>query len=107
MVAVGPHAGIIDIPPLNWTHNRDYFVFSQFSSKSLFGTAQANLDYRLVFVVSCLLSMWLITIDPLINRDAIIYLRTADAYLQDGILASQSLYDRPWLCIHFWGIKNF
>ena len=82
-------------------------MFSQFSSKSLFSTAQANLDYRLVFVVSCLLSMWLITIDPLINRDAIIYLRTADAYLQDGILASQSLFDRPFLSILFALIHKF
>ena len=40
--------------------------------------------------------MWL---DPLINRDAIIYLRSADAYLQDGLRAAQQLHGRPILAL--------
>lgn len=61
----------------------------------------ALLDYRIIIALSCLLSLWLILIDPIINRDAIIYLRTADAYLQGGIVAGQSLFDRPILPISF------
>lgn len=37
--------------------------------------------------------------DPVINRDAIIYLRAADAYLTDGLAASQKIYSRPILPI--------
>ena len=61
----------------------------------------ALLDYRIIFALSCLLSVWLILIDPIINRDGILYLRTADAYLQGGIGAGQSLFDRPILPISF------
>lgn len=68
---------------------------------SLPATPIAPIDYRLVAALSLLLSAWLIAIDPLINRDAIIYLRTADAYLQDGFIASQSLYGRPLISICF------
>jgi hypothetical protein len=50
-------------------------------------------------VISLLLSLWLILLDPIINRDAIIYLRTADAYLRDGLLASFAIFDRPFLSI--------
>ena len=56
-----------------------------------------NLDLRIVFGLSLLLSLWLIYIDPLINRDGIIYLRAAEAYLQDGLLASQAIFGRPLL----------
>ncbi len=58
-----------------------------------------HLNYRWVFAASLLLSAWLIALDPLINRDAIIYLRSADAYLRDGFAASQQLYGRPILPI--------
>ena len=58
-----------------------------------------HLDYRLLFLASLLLSGLLIALDPLINRDAIIYLRSADAYLRDGFLASQQEYGRPLLPI--------
>ncbi len=58
-------------------------------------------DYRLVAGLSLLVSAWLIAIDPLINQDAIIYLRTAEAYLQEGFAASQSLFGRPLLSICF------
>lgn len=58
-----------------------------------------HLNYRWVFAASLLLSAWLIALDPLINRDAIIYLRSADAYLRDGFAASQQLYGRPVLPI--------
>ena len=60
-----------------------------------------NLDYRLVAAASLLLSLWLIAIDPLVNRDAIIYLRSADAYLQHGFVASQELFGRPLISICF------
>lgn len=40
--------------------------------------------------------MWL---DPLINRDAIIYLRSADAYLQGGLAAAQQVHGRPILSV--------
>jgi len=63
--------------------------------------ATALQDYRIIIGLSCLLSVWLILIDPIINRDAIIYLRTADAYLHGGIVAGQSLFDRPLLPISF------
>lgn len=62
-------------------------------------TTQRPVDLRLVAAVSLLLSLWLILIKPVINRDAILYLRVADAYLQDGILASFALFDRPFLSI--------
>jgi len=54
-------------------------------------------DLRIVAAASLLLSLWLILIEPVINRDAIIYLRTAEAYLQDGLLASFAIFDRPFL----------
>jgi len=59
----------------------------------------AHLDYRWVFLASLLLSAWLISWDPLINRDAMIYLRSADAYLQHGFAASQQVHGRPLLSI--------
>ena len=40
--------------------------------------------------------MWL---DPLVNRDAIIYLRSADAYLQGGLAAAQQVHGRPLLSV--------
>ncbi len=65
-------------------------------------TTQSNalrppIDLRVVAGISLLLSLWLILADPIINRDAIIYLRTAEAYLQDGLLASFAIFDRPFL----------
>ncbi|TDG15843.1 hypothetical protein E2F43_06355 [Seongchinamella unica] len=62
-------------------------------------TALPQLDYRWVFAASLLLSGWLIWLDPLINRDAIIYLRSADAYLADGLAAAQQLHGRPILAV--------
>ena len=61
----------------------------------------APIDYRWIVLASLLLSGWLIAIDPLLNRDAIIYLRSADAYLRDGFVASQQLFDRPLISICF------
>ena len=61
--------------------------------------SQPNLQYRWIFFTSLLLSAWLIWLDPLINRDAIIYLRAADAFLKDGLVASQQLHARPILSI--------
>ena len=46
-----------------------------------------------------LVSGWLIIMDPIINRDAIIYLRAADAYLLSGLDASLQIYGRPTLSI--------
>ena len=60
---------------------------------------QRAVDLRVVAAISLLLSLWLVLIDPIINRDAILYLRTAEAYIQDGILASFALFDRPFLAI--------
>ena len=57
------------------------------------------LDLRVIAALSLLLSLWLILIEPVINRDAIIYLRTAEAYLHDGLLASFAIFDRPFLSI--------
>ena len=59
------------------------------------------IDYRWLAAASLLLSLYLIAIDPLINRDAIIYLRTAETYLQNGFCASQQLFGRPLLSILF------
>ncbi len=56
-------------------------------------------DLRVIAALSLLLSLWLILIEPVINRDAIIYLRTAEAYLHDGALASFAIFDRPFLSI--------
>ncbi|MCP5166159.1 MAG: hypothetical protein H6989_02135 [Pseudomonadales bacterium] len=61
--------------------------------------AAIAIDYRVIVALSLLLSLWLIAIDPVLDRDAILYLRTADAYLQDGFLASLRLFDRPLLSI--------
>ncbi len=61
--------------------------------------SQSPLDLRVVAAISLLLSLWLILIEPIINRDAIIYLRTAEAYLHDGLLASFLVFDRPFLSI--------
>ncbi|MFT6052423.1 MAG: hypothetical protein ACJAZ0_002758, partial [Halioglobus sp.] len=58
-------------------------------------TIHPAIDYRFIVAASLLLSLWLTLLDPLINRDAIIYLRTAEAYLQDGLIASFSVFDRP------------
>ncbi|AQA17252.1 hypothetical protein BST95_02455 [Halioglobus japonicus] len=70
-------------------------------------TSLSHLDYRWVFAASLLLSAWLIAIDPLINRDAIIYLRAADAYLQHGFAASQQEFGRPLLSICIALIHNW
>ena len=67
------------------------------STTTLSTTIHPAIDYRLVVVASLILSLWLTLIDPLINRDAILYLRTAEAYLQDGLLASFAVFDRPFL----------
>lgn len=58
-----------------------------------------SINYRWVFLASLLVSLWLIALDPLVNRDAIIYLRTADAYLDGGFVAAQQLFGRPFLPI--------
>ena len=58
-----------------------------------------HLDNRWVVAASLLLSLWLITIDPLINRDAILYLRAADAYLESGFFASQQVFARPLISV--------
>ncbi len=62
-------------------------------------TSLPHLHYRWVFLASLLLSAWLMWLDPLINRDAIIYLRSADAYLNDGLMAAQQLHGRPILAV--------
>lgn len=62
-------------------------------------TTLPHIDYRWVFAASLLVSAWLIAMDPLINRDAIIYLRAADAYLAQGFAASQQEFGRPFLSI--------
>ena len=59
------------------------------------------IDYRWLAAASLLLSLWLIALDPLLNRDAIIYLRTAETYLREGFVASQQLFGRPLLSILF------
>lgn len=61
--------------------------------------SQSPVDLRVVAAISLLLSLWLILLDPIINRDAIIYLRTAEAYLRDGLLAGFAIFDRPFLPI--------
>lgn len=53
--------------------------------------------YWWIALASLLLSLWLIWMDPVINRDAIIYLRAADAYLLEGLAASQEIHGRPLL----------
>ena len=58
-----------------------------------------SIDYRVVAALSLLLSLWLIAIDPVLDRDAILYLRGADAYLQHGLQASLQLFGRPLLSI--------
>mgnify|MGYP001826526353 CR=1 FL=1 len=62
-------------------------------------TPLPHIDYRWVFAASLLISAWLIAMDPLINRDAIIYLRAADAYLQSGLAASVDEFGRPILSV--------
>lgn len=62
-------------------------------------TTLPHVDYRWIFAASLLVSAWLIAMDPLINRDAIIYLRAADAYLTQGFAASQQEFGRPFLSI--------
>lgn len=62
-------------------------------------TLETLLSNRAIGIASLLLSLWLIAIDPVINTDAIIYLRTADAFLSEGFAGSFSLFDRPLLPI--------
>lgn len=56
---------------------------------------------RVVAVLSFLLSAWLIHIDPVVNRDGILYLRTADAFVDGGMAAGFALFDRPLLPFAF------
>ncbi|GAB3283161.1 hypothetical protein [Parahaliea aestuarii] len=58
-----------------------------------------DIDLRLVAIASLLLSLWLIYLDPLINRDGVLYLRAAQAYLSEGLAASRELFGRPVLSI--------
>lgn len=62
-------------------------------------TNEKPLNPGLIAVFSLLLSAWLIAIDPILTRDAIIYLRAAEAYLQDGFFAGQQVFGRPFLPI--------
>ncbi|MEP5566219.1 MAG: hypothetical protein ABJN62_00165 [Halioglobus sp.] len=62
-------------------------------------TSLPHLQYRWVIAISLLLSAWLMWLDPLVNRDAIIYLRSADAYLQGGLAAAQQVHGRPLLSV--------
>lgn len=55
------------------------------------------LSTRVIVLLSLLLSLWLVAIDPVINTDAILYLRTAEAYLAGGFSESFALFDRPIL----------
>ena len=94
------HAELPQTSPKNALgQNRVYHVYS--TSNATHPLPGSTLDLRLVAVASLLLSLWLIIIDPLINRDAIIYLRSADAYLQHGFIASQELFGRPLISICF------
>lgn len=61
--------------------------------------AAIAIDYRVIVALSLLLSLWLIATDPVLDRDAILYLRTADAYLQGGFWASLRQFDRPLLSV--------
>ena len=69
--------------------------------ENLSATTRSAIDYRLLVLVSLLLSLWLVVIDPIVNRDAITYLRAADAYLQNGFFASQQMYGRPLISVCF------
>ncbi len=68
--------------------------------------AAAAIDYRIVAALSLLLSLWLIWLDPLVDRDAIVYLRSADAYLREGFGASQQLFGRPALSLCIAGLHR-
>lgn len=70
-------------------------------------TLDTLLSNRAICIASLLLSLWLIAIDPVINTDAIIYLRTADAFLREGFVASFALFDRPLLPIAMAIIHKF
>ena len=70
-------------------------------------TLEILLHKRVIGILSLLLSLWLILIDPVINNDAIIYLRTADIFLREGLAESFLLFDRPLLPIAIALIHKF
>jgi hypothetical protein len=68
------------------------------------------IDYRLLTLVSLALSAWLIAIDPLINNDAIFYLRAAQAWLAGGLDGGTqynlALYNQPLLPVAIAGVHQ-
>ncbi|WP_116368408.1 hypothetical protein [Parahaliea mediterranea] len=69
------------------------------NTQSIANPQRIDIDLRLVAFASLLLSLWLIFLDPLINRDGVLYLRAAQAYLSEGLAASRALFGRPVLSI--------
>lgn len=48
-------------------------------------------------MLSLLVSMWLIAIDPVIDNDGVLYLVAAETFVKEGFLASVDIYHWPFL----------
>lgn len=66
--------------------------------------ARQHLFLWLPIVLSLLVSLWLIAIDPIINNDGVLYLVAAEAFISEGLRASLAIYPWPFLQILIGGI---
>lgn len=63
--------------------------------------SDGKISINLIALLSFSISLWIILFDPTINEDGVLYLITAEAYLESGIKSALSVYDWPFLPIIF------
>ena len=63
--------------------------------------SDGRLSIKLIALVNIALSLWIITFDPVLNKDAITYLLAAEAYIESGITASLEVYSWPFFHVLF------
>ncbi|MFT5692195.1 MAG: hypothetical protein ACI92E_001526 [Oceanicoccus sp.] len=61
--------------------------------------SNGQLSLRLIALFSLPLSLWIILFDPVINSDGVLYLFTAETYLQSGFSAALSEYPWPFFSV--------
>lgn len=80
--------------PYNW-----YRPSQQTSIIESFCYSNGQLSVGLIALFSLPLSLWIIAFDPVINSDGVLYLFTAETYLQSGFGAALSEYPWPFFSV--------
>ena len=63
--------------------------------------SDGRLSAKLIALINFTLSLWLITFDPVLSKDAITYLLAAEAYIESGMTASLEAYSWPFFPVLF------